>query len=148
MPQAFPYTAYHFGVFFLFPQFSFKSTFQSVSGLNFSSVGNDGGLREGGNNGVKLPLTGTGAYAGLTLNRGFTADLGLFNWCEQTHTTMKTEPCNILVSLLDKQENPVKNWLIFNAIPTSWTAGDLSVDNGTSVMVESIKLSYQNFIFI
>lgn len=148
MPQAFPHTSYHFGVFFLFPQFNFNANFQSVSGLNFSSGGAENSIKEGGNNGIKLPLTGPGSYAALKLERGFTDDLGLFDWCEQTHTTMKTQPCNILVSLLDKHEMPVKNWLIFNAIPTSWTAGDLSVSNNTSVMVESISLNYQNFILI
>lgn len=148
MPQAFPYSGYHFGVFFLFPQFNFNATFQSVSGLDFSSGSAESGMKEGGNNGVRLPLTSSGSYSGLKLERGFTADLGLYDWCEQTHTTMKTSPCNILVSLLDKQEYPVKNWLIFNAIPTSWSTSGLSVSNSTSIMVESISLSYQNFILI
>lgn len=147
MLQPFPITRYHFGVFFLFPQFNFNAGFQSVSGLGMSS--GDSSIREGGNNGMKLPLTGSGSYTGsLKLARGLTQDRALYEWCEGTLTTMKTQPCNVLVSALDKRSMPVKNWLIFNAFPTSWDAGSLDVSSTSEVMVENVTLAYQSFILI
>ncbi len=148
MSQAFPYTGYHFDVSFLFPQFKFNAAFQEVGGLSFSGGGGKtSSKREGGNNGFSLPLTGEGSFTDLTLSRGFTADSGLYEWCEKTIMTMKTQPCNVLVSLLDKQNMPVKNWLIFNAFPTNWTGGNLKAGNN-SVMIEKVTLTYQNFILI
>lgn len=145
MPQQFPYIGFHFSVFFLFPQFNFSANFQKVDGLGFTSGKTT--LEEGGIGGFKHNLTDTGTFSSLTLTRGFTNDRKLYEWCEGTHNTLKTQPCNILVSLLDKQDIPEKNWLIFNAFPTGWTGGNPNVSN-SSVMLETINLAYQNFILI
>lgn len=145
MPKQFPFIGHHFGVHFLFPKFNLNAEFTEVSGLNFTSGAAT--QKEGGNPGFSHRLTDHGTFSDLTLKRGFTDDMGLYEWCEGTHATMKTQPCNILVSLLDKHEIPVKNWLIFHAIPKSWDGGSLSVTN-SSVMMESVSFSYQNFILI
>ena len=141
----FPYLKYHFGVYFLFPQFNFNAEFKSVSGLDFSyspQVQEEGGIA-----GFSHQLTARGSSSSLVLSRGLTADKGLYIWCEETVQTMKTQPANVLISLLDKQNYPVKNWLIFHAIPTKW--GTNGLDAGSSeVLMESMTLSYQNFILI
>jgi len=144
MPQ-FPFTGHHFGVYFLFPQFEFKAEFASVSGLGFSSGSQT--LREGGIAGFSHSLTDNGNFEQLVLTRGFTEDMGLYEWCEGTHNTLRVTPCNILICLLDKQSMPVKNWLIFHAIPKGWTGGSLSATSNT-VMMESVSFTYQNFILI
>lgn len=98
---------------------------------------------------MTLPLTDSAAFTGsLQLKRGLTQDRALYEWCEQTMTTMKTQPCNILVSALDKRGLPVKNWLIFNAFPTGWNAHGMDVSSKTEVMVEDVTLAYQSFILI
>ncbi|NOQ70862.1 MAG: hypothetical protein GQ574_02605 [Crocinitomix sp.] len=145
MLQPFPYHNYRFGVFFLFPKYNFNGNFQSVSGLSFSAAGTD--RAEGGIAAFKHKLTDQGTFGKLSLKRGFTTDSGLYEWCEETHNTMKAQPCNILVSLLDKRGMPVRNWLIFHAIPRGWTAGSLE-SSQSQILVESIDLSYQNFILI
>ncbi len=145
MPQQFPYVGYHFGVFFLFPKFNFDGNFKSVSGLDFSSAPET--VAEGGISGFSHSLTNRGSYSSLKLERGFTDRRELYEWCEGTHNTLQTQPCNILISLLDKNEFPVKNWLVFHAIPTAWSTGGLGVDNKTP-MIESVSFSYQNFILI
>ncbi len=145
MLQQFPHVGFHFGVFFLFPKFNFNGNFSSVAGLDFSY--SPASLNEGGISGYSHSLTSRGSFSNLTLKRGFTDDARLYEWCEETHATMNTQPCNILVSMLDKHNLPVKNWLIFNAIPTSWDGGGLDVTSKT-VMMESVTFSYQNFILI
>ena len=145
MPQQFPYVGYHFGVFFIFPQFNFNGNFQSVKGLDFAS--GVAAMKEGGNNGFSHQLTDHGTFSSLTLERGFTDNRALYEWCEQRHNTLSASPCNVLVSILDRNGFPVKNWLLFHVIPKSWSGGSLNVTNN-SVMVESVSFTYQNFILI
>ncbi len=145
MPQSFPYKKYNFGVYFLFPKFNFNGSFQSVSGLGFNA-GTEERL-EGGLAGFKHQLTDVGTYSKLTLKRGFTEKSDLYEWAESTHNTLKATPCNILVSLLNKQGFPEKNWLVFHAIPKSWSAGELEATS-SDIMIETITFSYQNFILI
>ncbi|WP_062056390.1 phage tail protein [Aquimarina longa] len=145
MPQQFPYSAHRFGVYFLSPLFRFDAGFQSVNGLGFSYESET--HAEGGISGYSHNLTNRGSYNNLTLSRGFTKDQGLYLWCEATHNTMQTMPANILVSLLDNQGLPIKNWLIFHAIPKSWSPGDLEAST-SKIMVESVSFSYQSFILI
>ncbi|MGB3465144.1 MAG: phage tail protein [Cyclobacteriaceae bacterium] len=144
MPQ-FPHLKHHFGVYFLFPQFNFNANFTSVSGLNFGY--NPVVMAEGGISGYSHSLTDRGSYGTLELKRGLSSDLGLYEWCEGTVNTLKTQPCNVLVSLLDEKSMPVRNWLIFHAIPVKWSADGLDVSS-SEVLMEDISLSYQNFILI
>ncbi|OFZ06807.1 MAG: hypothetical protein A3D92_13175 [Bacteroidetes bacterium RIFCSPHIGHO2_02_FULL_44_7] len=141
----FPYTKYHFGVFFLFPQINFNASFKSVQGLSFSYDTEK--HAEGGVAGFSHQLTDRGSYASLVLSRGLTADRGLYEWCKGTVDTMNAQPCNILVSLLDNNNLPVKNWLIFHAIPTNWSVDGFDAST-SDVVMESMTLSYQNFIMI
>lgn len=145
MVKSFPHIGYHFGVFFLFPNITFDASFKSVSGLDFS-IGT-ASRTEGGINAFSHRLTDRGSYGTLQLQRGFTEDHGLYAWCEGTHVTLETQPCNILISMLDTKSMPVKNWLVFHAIPTSWSSGGLDVSN-KQVMMESVSFSYQNFMLI
>lgn len=140
-----PYLKHHFGVFFLFPKFNFNASFTTVSGLNFGYTPTT--RAEGGISGYSHSLTDRGSYGTLELKRGLSADLGLYEWCEGTSNTLKTQPCNILVSLLNEQSMPVRNWLIFHAIPKKWSADNLDVSS-KEVLMEQVSLSYQNFILI
>ena len=132
-------------MFFLFPKFNFNASFQTVSGLNFGYTPES--KAEGGISGFSHSLTNRGSYGTLELKRGLTSDLGLYDWCEGTSNTLVTQPCNVLVSLLDEQSNPVRNWLVFHAIPIKWSADGLDVSS-SDVLMENVSLSYQNFILI
>lgn len=145
MTQQFPHVGYHFGVFFMFPGITFNANFKSVGGLDFT-IGS-ASKTEGGVNAFSHRLTDRGSYGSLQLSRGFTNDLGLYAWCEGTHVTLETQPCNILISMLDKNSMPVKNWLVMHAIPSSWSAGNLDVSN-SQVMMESVSFSYKSFMMI
>lgn len=140
-----PYVGDRFGVFFLLPQLNFNGSFKSVSGLNFNS--GTATEVEGGVAGFSHQLTDRGSYGKLTLSRGFTDNHELYNWCQFTNSTMQTISGNILISLLDRQQMPVKSWLVFHAIPKSWTAGDLDASTN-SIMMESVTFTYQNFMLI
>lgn len=141
----FLYSKHHFGVFFLFPKFNFNASFKSVGGLSFSYTPDE--RTEGGVSGFTHSLTNTGTHGSLVLSRGLSADKELYDWCEGTVNTMKTQPCNILISLLDNNNLPVKNWLIFHAIPTNWSVDGFDAST-SDVVMESVTLSYQNFIMI
>jgi phage tail-like protein len=141
----FPYSKHHFGVFFLLPQVNVNAGFKSVSGLSFSYAPEV--HAEGGVSGFSHQLTNRGTHPSLVLTRGFSADRGLYEWCKSTVDTMNAQPCNILISLLDNNNMPVKNWMIFHAIPTNWSVDGFDAST-SAVVVESVTLSYRNFIMI
>jgi len=145
MLQQFPFTNYRFAVFFLLPEVNINAGFESVSGLGFSAEVTS--KVSGGEVGSKYHLTGQGAFSSLTLKRGFTQDRGLYEWCRSTHDTMQAKPCNILISLLDKGQLPLKNWLLFHAIPKAWNTGGLTA-TANGYVTETIEISYQNFILL
>ena len=119
--------------------------FKSVSGLSFSYAPEV--HAEGGVSGFSHQLTNRGTHPSLVLTRGFSADRGLYEWCKSTVDTMNAQPCNILISLLDNNNMPVKNWMIFHAIPTNWSVDGFDAST-SAVVVESVTLSYRNFIMI
>jgi len=145
MIQQFPYSKYRFGVFFLLPTVNINAGFETVSGLGFSAQGTD--EIDGGKVGLKRHLTGQGSYNKLTLTRGFTFDRGLYEWCRETHDTMQATPCNILISLFDNLNLPVKNWLLFDAIPTGWNSDGLDAKSN-AFMTETISITYKDFMMI
>lgn len=145
MLEQFPYTDHRFSVVFLLPGLSINAGFESASGLGFSSAEAD--KISGGQVGFQQHLTGQGSFGDLILKRGFTYDKGLYAWCRTTNDTMQALPCNILISLLDRQGLPIKNWLLFDAIPKGWSTGDLTA-TAKGYLSETINISYQNFILL
>ncbi len=146
MLQLFPHKKHRFEVFFLFPKLAFGTSFQSVGGLNTGYSPET--VAEGGVSGFSHQLTNRGSFGPLSLTQGLTPDRRLYEWCSQTFSTMNAEPCNILISLLDSRSMPVKNWLVFHAIPTNWSVGDLSAEGQTGIVVESVSCTYQSFMMI
>ncbi|MEL7145232.1 MAG: phage tail protein, partial [Bacteroidota bacterium] len=135
----------HFSAFFMFPLANVNAAFKTIKGLSFSYTPEK--LDEGGVSGYSHNMTNRGSFGTLSLERGFTNDSRLYEWCDLTNMTMRTQPCDILISLLDEQSMPVKNWLVFHAIPTKWSTEDLDSD-ATGFMMENISLSYRNFMLL
>lgn len=132
-------------MFFLLPHINVNAGFKSVSGLSFSYEPEV--HAEGGVSGFSHQLTNRAKHPSLVLTRGFSADRGLYEWCKNTADTMQAQPCDILISLLDNNNMPVKNWMIFHAIPKNWSVDGFDAST-SGVVVESVTLSYRNFIMI
>src|SRR5436309_15350124 len=84
----YPFTAYNFSV-----EISVDDVSQQVCSASFSEC--DGlemtmevkTIREGGNNGQQIRLTGPTSYGAITLKRGMTRSFDLWDWFSAMHST-------------------------------------------------------------
>ena len=73
----------------------------------------------------------------VTLKRGLTRDLGLWNWINSA-TTGNLNRTNVLITLLDQAENPVLAWRLRNAWPCKWTGPALNAGSSEGAMEELV----------
>src|SRR5256885_8151659 len=79
-----PFTAFNFSVEIRVPDISTKiceAAFSECDGLEMTMEVKT--IREGGNNGKQIRLSGPASYGQLTLKRGMTASFDLWNWFSQ-----------------------------------------------------------------
>lgn len=91
------------------------------------------------NTAQKLP--GLNRYGNVTLKRGLTADLSLWNWINSglQGTLVRT---SVAITLLDHLENPVLMWKLKNAWPCNWSGPSL-VANSSEVAVETLEICHE-----
>ncbi|MGO9336163.1 MAG: phage tail protein [Terracidiphilus sp.] len=96
-----------------------------------------GDLKE--NTPQKLP--GLNRYPNVTLKRGLTGDLSLWNWIESAlqGTLVRT---GVTITLLDQSDNPVLTWQLKNAWPCRWTGPSL-IANSSEVAIETLEICHE-----
>jgi phage tail-like protein len=117
-----------------------KGVFSEVSGLD-SSIDvieyRTGGSKE--NTVRKLP--GLRKYTNITLKRGYTPDLSLWNW-HQSVAQGNLRRANVTVTLLDEQRNPVLVWKLRNAWPCKYE-GPLLNAKTSGIAIETLELCHE-----
>lgn len=116
------------------------SSFSEVSGLEAVIEVVDyraGDLKE--NTAQKLP--GLNRYTSVTLKRGLTADLSLWNWIKSAlqGTLVRT---SVAIILLDQSDNPVLTWQLKNAWPCRWSGPSLAA-NSCEVAIETLEICHE-----
>lgn len=99
-------------------------------------------IREGGNNGRQIRLTGPMNYASLTLKRGMTATFDLWKWVElmQTNPEVRADAEVVLFSP-DKQVKAT--FVLSRCVPVKLKAPPLNAkDGGTAI--EELQLAYES----
>src|SRR5262245_49777911 len=108
------HAAFHFRVEFLgLRGMDIDTRFQSVSGLAVS-IETDS-IVEGGETRFKHLLPKGTTYSDLVLKRGFVSSSKVIDWCRQATQTLKIEPIDINVSLLNEAHQSVMTWQIKHA---------------------------------
>ena len=116
------------------------SAFSEVSGLDASIDVVD--YRAGNSNvSADQKLPGLTHYSNITLKRGFTADLSLWNWFSGVVNGNLVRK-NIVVTLLDPTEKPVLTWRIRNGWPSRW-AGPVLNSTSSDVAIESLEIVHE-----
>lgn len=99
--------------------------------------------REGTDPPYKRPQSGLTTYAALTLKKGLTDGMDLYNW----HQTVADKGSgatgakkNISLVLIDSGGNDKSRWNIINAWPTKYSATGFNASS-TEVMVETLELT-------
>lgn len=122
--------------------------FQEVSGLNVEVEVEE--VKEAGENRFihKLPLRTK--YTNLVLKRGMLTDsalIGYFNEALDSYFNpfnYSFSPCDIYISLLNSEGDPLSSWQVVGAYPLKWQISDFkSMDN--SLVVETLEFAYRYF---
>jgi phage tail-like protein len=102
--------------------------------------------KEGGQNDFLHKLPGRRSYSNLTLKRGMTSSIELWQWLDRVATkkAKKDEKKNISVVQHNAKGDEQLRWNLIAAYPVKWTVPSMQTDQST-VMVESLELAYQEF---
>ena len=98
-------------------------------------------IREGGNNGRQIRLTGAMNYSSLILKRGMTETFDLWKWVELMQTNPETRAdAEVVVFSADKQIRA--RFLLSRCIPVKLKAPPLNAKDG-GVAIEEFQLAYE-----
>ena len=100
-------------------------------------------IREGGNNGKQIRLTGPISYASLTLKRGMTKTFDLWKWVElvQTNPDVRAN-AEVIIYSPDKEKVQAK-FLLTRCVPVKLKAPPLNAKEG-GVAIEELQLAYES----
>ena len=144
IPDIYPLPGFHFRVTFLnitgvVDDIGFQ--FTEVSGLSAELAVEE--LMEGGENRFVHKLPSRTKFPNLVLKRGlFPVPSPLINWAQSAIYDLDIQPCSLMISLLNSDHMPVKNWSFSGVYPVKLQVSDFkSTDN--SVVVETLELAYE-----
>jgi phage tail-like protein len=99
-------------------------------------------IREGGNNGAQIRLTGPINYASLSLKRGMTETFDLWKWVELMQTNPDTR-ANAEVIIFSPDKRVKAKFLLSRCIPVKLKAPALNAKEG-GVAIEELQLAYES----
>lgn len=139
-----PFTAFNFAVEIRVPGVSEEvcdAAFAECDGLEMTRDVKS--IREGGNNGAHIRLTGPVTYGQVTLKRGMTASFDLWTWFEEV-TLDPALRAEAQIALLDADGvTPRALFLLSRCLPLKLKAPPLNAKDGV-VAVEELQLVYES----
>jgi len=100
-------------------------------------------IREGGNNGKQIRLTGAFNYGQVTLKRGMTANFDLWDWVSETLTNPSLR-ADAQIVLLDRDGQTERaGFVLSRCLPTKLKAPALNAKDGM-VAIEELQLTYES----
>ena len=126
-------------------------SFQEVSGLSVSAEPET--FREGGENQFEHKRPGAMSWPNITLKRGVVYNDGLFEWFSKTSgdgydTAAEGGPIpwtSVMISLVTKQGDLMRSWVLDRAFPIKWTGPSLVV-SANDVATEELEIAHHGFI--
>jgi phage tail-like protein len=116
--------------------------FTEVSGLSVEMGTEE--IAEGGENRFLQKYPTRSKYPELVLKRGLLRDSEVWKWVRQCIEDFRIEPRTVVISLLDREHEPLMSWNVVGAYPVRWAVSDLNASNN-AVVIESLQLAYQYF---
>ncbi|QAU25018.1 phage tail protein [Dyella sp. M7H15-1] len=101
--------------------------------------------REGTDPIYKRPLSGLTSYGRLSLKKGLTDGMDLYNWQQQVSQLGSGSPNaqkNISLILLDTDGSEKVRWNVINAWPTKYETSGMNAAS-SDVMVETLELAME-----
>jgi phage tail-like protein len=100
-------------------------------------------VREGGNNQEQIHLIGPVSYGQLTLKRGMTANLHLWNWFVAAGQTGLRSTAQGQVTLWDTAGNPSITFILKDCLPVKLRGPSLNAKDG-QIAIEEMQLVYSS----
>lgn len=99
--------------------------------------------REGTDAPHQRKLSGLTKYGNITLKKGLTDSLDLYNWYKQVEQTGASKARkNISLILIDEEGSDKARWDIVEAWPTKYDASDFSA-KANEVIIESLDIVHE-----
>jgi phage tail-like protein len=140
----YPFTAFNFAVEIQVPGVTPKvcsAAFSDCDGLEMTMEVKT--IREGGNNGRQIRLTGPLNYGQLTLKRGMTAAFDLWNWFSQILTNPALRADAEVVLLAADGTTERARFVLTRCLPIKLKAPTLNAKDGT-IAIEELQLAYES----
>jgi phage tail-like protein len=102
-------------------------------------------IREGGNNGRQIRLTGPSAFGTLTLKRGMTDTLDLWDWFEAVARRPGLRADARVVMLAADGQTPAALFKLSRCVPIKIKAPPLNARDGV-VAVEEFQIAYESLL--
>ena len=100
-------------------------------------------IREGGNNGKQIRLTGPMNYGQLTLKRGMTNNFDLWRWVSETVVDPSLRANAEVVLLAPDGRTERARFVLERCVPTKLKAPVLNAKEGV-VSIEELQLAYES----
>lgn len=140
----YPFTTFNFAIEINVPDISSNvcnAAFSECDGLEMTMDVKT--IREGGNNGAQIRLTGPMNFGQLTLKRGMTANFDLWDWFDAmlTNVALRADAEVILFAGDGKTERV--RFILKRCMPTKLKAPALNAKDGM-VAIEELQLTYES----
>jgi phage tail-like protein len=100
-------------------------------------------IREGGNNGKQIRLTGSFNFGQVTLKRGMTANFDLWDWVAATLRDPSLRADAQIVLLAPDRKTERAGFVLSRCLPTKLKAPSLNAKDGM-VAIEELQLTYES----
>jgi phage tail-like protein len=101
-------------------------------------------IREGGNNGQQIRLTGPLAFGQLTLKRGMTASFDLWDWFTAVLRDPSVRTDAHVVLFATDRTTPRARFRLSRCVPVKLKAPPLNAKDGM-VAIEELQIAYESF---
>jgi phage tail-like protein len=99
-------------------------------------------IRQGGDNGAQIRLTGPRAFGNLTLKRGMTPNFELWDWVDATLNDPKVRGTAKVVLLAADGKTERARFILSRCLPIKLKAPALNAKDG-AVAIEEMQLAYE-----
>ena len=142
-PGTSPFTAFNFSVE-ITPQGASASlctaAFAECDGLEMTHEVKT--IREGGNNGVQIRMSGPVSYGQLTLRRGMTSSLDLWDWFEQISLDPRNRATGEVVMYAPDRRTRQATFVLERCVPLALKGPPLNARDG-SIAVEELRVGFE-----
>jgi phage tail-like protein len=144
--QQYPFTTFRFSV-----EINVEGISEKICGGQFAEC--DGlemtmevkTIREGGNNGKQIRLSGPTSYGQLTLKRGMTDDFDLWNWFDESvrNPALRAD-AEVIIFTADRSDSTESaRFKLKRCVPTKLKAPGLNAKDGL-IAIEELQLAYES----